>query len=109
MTMDMESMLPQLEKAAGLMEMLSQPMRLKVLCELLAGEKNVTDLCALSGLSQPAMSHHLRKLRDSGLVATRRDGQAIFYSLQGGEVQSVLEVLYDLYCPIGDTPAADVA
>ncbi|MGV6811715.1 MAG: ArsR/SmtB family transcription factor [Brevirhabdus sp.] len=108
MTVNMEEMTPHVERAAGLMEMLSQPMRLKVLCELLGGEKNVTDLCSLSGLSQPAMSHHLRKLRDSGLVATRRDGQAIFYSLQGPEVQSVLEVLYDLYCPI-DKKEADVA
>ena len=52
----------------------------------------------MAGLSQPAMSHHLRKLREAGLVETRRDAQTIYYSLKGREVAAVLETLHMLYC-----------
>ena len=52
-------------------------------------------------LSQPAMSHHLRKLREAGLVKTERSAQTIYYSLNGREVTEVLAVLHDLYCPDG--------
>ena len=93
--MDME---PRMAEAAQLMEMLSQPVRLKLLCILLDGERSVLNLADETGLSQPAMSHHLRKLREAGLVGTRREAQTIYYSLKGEAVRSVLEVLHALYC-----------
>lgn len=93
--MDME---PRMAEAAQLMEMLSQPVRLKLLCILLDGERSVLKLAEETGLSQPAMSHHLRKLREAGLVGTRREAQTIHYSLKGEAVRSVLEVLHALYC-----------
>ncbi len=65
---------------------------------MLGGEKSVYDLATNANLSQPAMSHHLRKLRDSELVNTRRDKQTIYYSLKGAHVAAVLEVLHGLYC-----------
>ena len=100
-TQDMLGIEPRLAEAARLMEMLSQPVRLRILCILLDGEQRVLHLAAQAGLSQPAMSHHLRKLREAGLVQTRRDAQTINYSLRGDEVRAVLEVLHGLYC---DTP-----
>ena len=87
-----------MQDAAKLMEMLSQPVRLKILCILLDGEQSVLKLADMAGLSQPAMSHHLRKLREAGLVHTRRDAQTIYYSLKGNEVGAVLETLHRLYC-----------
>ena len=95
---DMLEMEPRMSEAAKLMEMLSQPVRLRILCILLDGEYSVLRLADMAGLSQPAMSHHLRKLRDADLVTTRRDAQTIFYSLKGTEVAAVLEVLHGLYC-----------
>ena len=68
------------------MEMLSQPVRLRLMCILLDGEQSVQSLAESAGLSQPAMSHHLKKLRDADLVETRRDGQTIYYSVKGVEV-----------------------
>ena len=55
-------------------------------------------LAHATGLSQPAISHHLKKLRDTNLVETRRDAQTIYYSLHGPEVESVLRTLHGLYC-----------
>ena len=78
------------------MEMLSHPARLRILCTMLGGEKSVQELAINASLSQPAMSHHLRKLRDSELVNTRRDKQTIYYSLKGEQVAAVLEVLHRL-------------
>lgn len=99
-TQDMLEIEPRMAEAARLMEMLSQPVRLKILCILLDGEQSVLHLAAQAGLSQPAMSHHLRKLREAGLVQTRREAQTIYYSLKGDEVSAVLEVLHGLYCDI---------
>ncbi len=96
--MNMEALEPKISEAAQLMEMLSQPVRLKILCILLEGEQSVLKLAEIAGLSQPAMSHHLKKLRDAGLVSTQREAQMIFYSVQGAEVSAILEVLHRLYC-----------
>jgi len=97
-SLDMSELEPKIAEAAKLMEMLSQPVRLRLLCILLEGERSVLSLADSAQLSQPAMSHHLKKLRDADLVTTRRDGQTIFYSLKGQEVSQVLEVLHRLYC-----------
>ncbi|AML50957.1 ArsR/SmtB family transcription factor [Falsihalocynthiibacter arcticus] len=87
-----------LDAAAHLMNMLSQPVRLKVLCHLLGSEKSVQVLTEICGLSQPAMSHHLAKLRAAELVKTRRDGQTIYYSVASKEAEAVLSVLHKIYC-----------
>lgn len=97
----LEDLEPKIADASKLMEMLSQPHRLKILCLLQDGEQSVLSLAEAAGLSQPAMSHHLRKLRDSQFVQTRRDAQTIYYSLRGGEVAAIIEVLHNLYCGAG--------
>ena len=96
--MNIEALEPKISEAANLMEMMSQPVRLRLLCLLLDGEKTVLELAGLVKMSQPGMSHHLKKLRDTGLVKTRRDAQTIHYSLKGAEVAAVLETLHGLYC-----------
>ena len=98
MTMNIEALAPKIDQAAALMDMLSQPVRLRLLCILLEGEKSVLDLADQVKLSQPGVSHHLKKLRDADLVQTRRDGQTIFYALKGDEVKAVLHTLHKLYC-----------
>lgn len=96
--MDMTALEPKIAEAAHLMEMLSQPVRLRILCILLEGEMSVLDLAGNVGLSQPGMSHHLKKLKAAGLVRTRRDAQTIYYALKGKEVAAVMKTLHELYC-----------
>ncbi len=72
--------------------------RLIVLCELVKGERTVGELEAVAGLSQSALSQHLARLREAGLVATRRESQTIYYSLANPGVKRLIDVLYDLYC-----------
>jgi len=96
--MDLSELEPKILEAAKLMELLSQPTRLRILCVLLDGEQSVQSLATSAQLSQPAMSHHLKKLRDADLVSTRRSAQTINYSLKGTEVSEILAVLHRLYC-----------
>ena len=98
MQLDLEKLEPKMLQAAQLMEMLSQPVRLRILCILSGNEQSVLRLADAVQLSQPAMSHHLKKLRDAGLVETRRDAQTIYYSLKGAEVREIIKTLHSLYC-----------
>jgi len=86
-------------EAAALLKALAHEARLMVLCQLLEGEHSAGALQAASGLSQSALSQHLARLREEGLVATRREAQTIYYSLADPSVMRVLEALAEIYCP----------
>lgn len=92
--------LKNLLKATDLLQMISNPNRLAILCHLLDGEHSVGQLTEWVGLSQSALSQHLALLRQQGLVSTRREGQTIFYSLVSNEVKAILKVLHKLYCRV---------
>jgi DNA-binding transcriptional ArsR family regulator len=78
--------------------LLSNSNRLMVLCHLLEGEQSVGALQSQMELSQSALSQHLARLRDAGMVATRRDRQAIFYRIADPRVHKMIEALYRIYC-----------
>lgn len=94
----MKVMARKADEAAGLMRTLSHGARLKVLCELSGGERSVGELVETSGLSQSALSQHLARLREDGVVATRRQAQTIYYSVADPKVLRVVKLLYELYC-----------
>jgi ArsR family transcriptional regulator len=77
----MQAMSRRADEAAALMRSLSHGARLKVLCELAGGERSVGELVEASGLSQSALSQHLARLREDGVVTTRRQAQTIYYSV----------------------------
>ncbi len=85
-------------RAAGLLKAMSNPARLMVLCQLAEGEKSVGELERVARISQSALSQHLAVLRSRGLVASRRAGQSIYYSLDGPEAPALLAALYEVYC-----------
>ena len=70
--------------------------RLRLLEILVDGERTVGDLIDQTGLGQSLVSHHLRTLRDAGLVVTRRDGRWIFYDIADGAIANVRNVLANL-------------
>ncbi len=84
--------------AAGLMSALGNESRLMVLCALTQGPRSVGELNEVVPLSQSALSQQLGKLRDRGLVTTRRESQTIYYSLASGPAQRIIETLHDIYC-----------
>lgn len=87
-------------EAAALLKLMANENRLLILCRLaLKGEMAVGDLAAAVGLSQSALSQHLAKMRAEGLLATRREAQAVFYRIADANAQRLLMLLKDIYCP----------
>jgi len=86
--------------AARLLRLLANEKRLLILCLLVArGEMDVTSLAGEVQLSQSALSQHLAKLREDGLVAFRRESQSIYYRLEDPRAARVLATLKDIFCP----------
>jgi DNA-binding transcriptional ArsR family regulator len=74
-------------------EVLAEPNRRRILDLLRAGERPVNDLVAELGLSQPAVSKHLRTLREAGLVSVRGDAQRRFYRVEPAPLRELDEWL----------------
>jgi DNA-binding transcriptional ArsR family regulator len=91
--------------AAKLLKALGNEQRLMILCHLLDGPLSVGELNQRVALSQSALSQHLARLRDLGLVSTRREAQTIYYSLPDGPVVRVMALMQEIYCP-PEAPAA---
>jgi ArsR family transcriptional regulator, virulence genes transcriptional regulator len=87
-------------EAAQLLKLLANENRLLILCRLvLAREMSVNDLAAAVGLSQSALSQHLAKMREEGLVDTRREAQTVFYRIANPNAARLLALLKNIYCP----------
>ncbi|MGD8889536.1 MAG: metalloregulator ArsR/SmtB family transcription factor, partial [Desulfobacterales bacterium] len=71
----------ELDRLALTYSVLGDPSRLKIVMALRTIEMCVCDLAAFTGLTESAVSHQLRRLKDLALVKSRRDGQIIYYSL----------------------------
>ena len=93
--MKYNTLLSSASKVARTLRAMGNDHRLKILCHLSDGERTVTELCSLIGISQSALSQHLAKLRQDGLVKTRRQAQNIHYSLAGDDTDEILNALQD--------------
>lgn len=77
------------EQLAELFKAYSDPSRLRIIAALLEGERCVSDIAVYVGLSESAVSHHLRGLRQLSLVRGRREGRLVFYSLADEHVSQL--------------------
>jgi DNA-binding transcriptional ArsR family regulator len=82
-------------RLASLYQVLGDPTRLKMILGLRDGEMCVCDLAAFLGLTESAISHQLRRLKEQALVKNRRDGQILYYSLDDEHVSGLLRVGLD--------------
>lgn len=86
-------------EVADLLRALGNERRLMMLCKLVEnGEMTVGALAETVGLSQSALSQHLAKMREGGIVTSRRDGQTIWYRLADPRISELMSVLHRLYC-----------
>lgn len=100
----LEKMMQSACDAAALLKALSHEGRLMIMCQLVAGEKSVSELEETLDIRQAAVSQQLARLRLEGLVEPRRDGKTIYYSIADERPRRVLELMYEMYC--GDPDAA---
>ncbi len=84
-----------LERLSLTYRVLGDPNRLKIVMVLRNVEMCVCDLAAFTGLSESAVSHQLRRLKDLALVKSRREGQIIYYELDDEHVTELLDVGLD--------------
>lgn len=83
---------------SGLLKMLSHRDRLMALCHLAQGEMAAGALAEAVGMKPPAMSQQLAILRREGLIASRRDGQTIYYRIDNEDAVAIMGFLYDRFC-----------
>nr|WP_282553350.1 metalloregulator ArsR/SmtB family transcription factor [Providencia sneebia] len=87
-------------ETSSLLKTLGNPDRLLLLCQLTQGEACVSDLELALGIQQPTLSQQLTVLRNEGLVTTRREGKKIYYAIGDDKLLTLLNTLYQLYCPV---------
>jgi DNA-binding transcriptional ArsR family regulator len=89
------------DKAAHAVELLkamANEWRLMILCQLAEGEKTVSELQEVLGLSQSALSQHLAVLRRERIVSARKHAQSVSYSLAGTDAPKVMQTLHEVFC-----------
>lgn len=84
--------------ACELLKAMANEWRLMILCHLAEGEKTVSELQGVLGLSQSALSQHLAILRRERIVKARKHAQSVSYSLSGDEATKVMETLHEVFC-----------
>lgn len=94
----LDEMAENAREATDFLKALAHESRLLILCILADGEKSVTELEDLLSLRQPTVSQQLARLRMDRLVATRRDGKTIYYSLASEEARIVIGALAKAFC-----------
>ncbi len=97
-TMNIQELKANSAEAEDLLKALANSHRLMILCELKDGERSVSSLESVVPLTQSALSQHLARLREGGIVATRREAQTIYYSLADERVERLIELLHELFC-----------
>lgn len=80
-------------RVAGLLKVISEENRLKILCLLKEGEMCVCEIWPSLGVAQNLVSHHLKILRDSGLIKDRKVGLKVFYSIDRKEMKKFNSLL----------------
>ena len=84
--------------AVELLKAMANEWRLMILCQLAEGEKTVSELQSLLGLSQSALSQHLAVLRREKIVKARKHAQSVSYSLAGDDAPRVMQTLHEVFC-----------
>ena len=99
-TLDADRMAASAREASEFLKALAHESRLLILCDLLDGEKSVGELESFLDLRQSTVSQQLARLRLEGLVAARRDGKTIYYSIANERARAVIGVLYNAFCTV---------
>ena len=86
-------------EAVSALKVLANPERLLLLCQLSQGEMCVSELEEALDIHQPTLSQQLGVLRTQEVVATRKEGKNVYYSVADPALLEVLALVYKLYCP----------
>jgi len=82
-----------IERAADVLKTVAHPLRLRIVELLEWGEKSVTELKDLLGVTQPLTSQHLSQMRMRGVLGSRREGTLVYYSIANPDVVKVIHCI----------------
>lgn len=95
---ELEELMRNAREASDLLKALAHENRLLLLCILHERERSVGELEAILSLRQATVSQQLARLRFDGLVKTRRDGKAMYYSIANEHAREIVRLMYDMFC-----------
>jgi ArsR family transcriptional regulator len=95
---ELDAMMRNATLASQFLRCIANPHRLMVLCHLTHGEASVGQLERELGIRQAHLSQQLARLRQDGMVTTRRDSRTIYYSLGSEAAREVVALIYRLFC-----------
>ena len=91
------------DKVSRIMSQLGDANRLRIFWLLCHHEECVTNISAIMNMSSPAVSHHLRALKDGGLIRSRREGKEVYYKAadipETKFLHKMVEDLLEMTCP----------
>ena len=93
MTLAVRDMEPLAEQATTLLKALAHPARLLICCQLRDNEMSVGEIEETLGVRQPRLSRELSKLREEGLVETRRESKVVFYRLSDKRARAMVDAV----------------
>ena len=97
---DIELLQESADQAAALLQAVGNPKRLVILCLLIQqGEMSVGALNEMVTLSPSALSQHLARMRQEGLISYRREAQTLYYRIEDPNVAKLIGTLKDIFCP----------
>ncbi|AYR19190.1 ArsR/SmtB family transcription factor [Alcaligenes faecalis] len=97
---DIELLQESADQAAALLQAVGNPKRLVILCLLIQqGQMSVGALNEMVTLSPSALSQHLARMRQEGLVSYRREAQTLYYRIEDPNVAKLIGTLKDIFCP----------
>lgn len=93
-----------IQTVADAMKQLGDPSRLRIFWLLCHTEECVIDIAAIVHMTSPAVSHHLRLLKNAGLIASRREGKEMFYKATETKLSQalhlIIEQIADITCSV---------
>ena len=93
-----KAILGKCDEVSGILKSLSHPVRLKVLCQVIDQERTVNELTEFCDISQSAMSQFLNRMRNEGILNSRKDGTYVYYGIQDPKLVKLLRAIKEIYC-----------
>jgi DNA-binding transcriptional ArsR family regulator len=95
---DIRAILKKCDDVSQTLKSLSHPVRLKVLCQVIEGERSVNELTEFCEISQSAMSQFLNRMRSEGILKSRREGSHVYYGVADPKLIRLLRAIKEIYC-----------
>lgn len=94
----MKEILEKCDEVSQALKSLAHPVRLKVLCQILEGEKTVNELTEFCEIPQSAMSQFLNRMKNEGVLESRKEGTRVYYNLADIKTKKLLKSIKEIYC-----------